>query len=557
MSEPSDYQRPSSWPTLPGSGGAGGSAAGAPPPSPPVAQQPPEQYPLCPPATGPRWGPPGQPPSWRAATTSQPRNWRGTPPSPQPAWRGVPPVSGGRGPRPGLALGLVAGIVLLLVFPVMFIGAPTTPRPTRSYSYTPAPPNLRATWIIEPQQVRTDLPGAEFVGGIDGSMDGGYLADLKTAWIALSGTDDDKQIAVHALDPTSGRQLWTRGLEQGLCATEPVSAGLVCAEAIATDPSTGLGTRWRLLVLDVQSGRVLRSTELNGWFTLIHVHDNRIMLVEQRQPAPHAVVRLLDEKLGDSRELDLSGQKQHAGLFSNDRIIYRKFPIPDGPALDRPRFRHVADGLIGLWSGSNTAVIDPRRGTVVGVLRCSRFVDDGQRLWCNDGQQAVAYDYRLRRLHETAIGIRLAFPVRDPEGGDVTDPVFVDMQGIARRVDLATGKTIGVLAPTTNESVWGMTLEPRIAFSHGVTLISDKHRTFAVDARKGFELWHTDEYEVSGEVLSRGGDLLVLDSMIRRIEGATGKVLGTYVQGVGLYTDLLGDTLVGYGPGQIGRLVDP
>lgn len=67
-------------------------------------------------------------------------------------------------------------------------------------------------------------------------MDGGYLADLKTAWIALSGTDDDKQIAVHALDPPSGRQLWTRGLEQGLCATEPVSAGLVCAEAIATDP---------------------------------------------------------------------------------------------------------------------------------------------------------------------------------------------------------------------------------------------------------------------------------------------------------------------------------
>lgn len=546
-----EWDPPTTTPALPGQD------------SPSTSPAPPD-WGSAPATAAPNWSQPPPapaPPDWGSPPAAAAPDWRQ--PSAAPSWLAPPKPPGWRGPRLvrtprlGLALGLLAGALgLLLIVPNLL---PTTsgPRPTAARSYSPPPEPLGTAWVTKAGQVRTDLPGAEFVGGLDGSMDGGYVADLTTAWLALTGTEDDRRVAVHALDPATGSQLWTRPLEQGLCATETLPDGAVCAEALRVDPATGMGTRWRLMVLDARTGTVTRSTELDGWFTLLHVHRGRIVLVEQRQPAPHAVVRFLDERLAGSRTLDLSAQPQHVRLFSDDRIIYRHFPIPDGPALDRPRFRQVADGLLALWSGAGTALLDPARGALVALLHCSRLVDDGERLWCNAGDQAVAYDYRGRRLHETALGVRLAFPVRDPQAGDVTDPVFIDSQGVARLGDLATGKTVGTLAPTSNGSVWGMTIEPRATFTKGRTLISDHKRTFAVDVRSGRELWRSDEFETNGQALTRGDDLLVLDSEIRRVDAGTGRVLGSYSQRVGLYTGVLGNVLVGSGPEEIGRLVDP
>lgn len=124
------------------------------------------------------------------------------------------------------------------------------------------------------------------------------------------------------------------------------------------------------------------------------------MFLEQRQPAPHAVVSGWEADLRPAWSLDLAGEPGHDGLFSENRIIARGFPPTTGPALDRPRIRTVAGGLTALWIGRT----------------------DGARLWCNTGDRATALTYGLAPTHRTEPGVRLAFPERDPRGGDITVP---------------------------------------------------------------------------------------------------------------------------------------
>lgn len=456
-------------------------------------------------------------------------------------------------------LALYAGIFIAVVVVLGILPnrvQRTTPVPTRTP--TPALPVLPPVWSVRPGELRTDLAGgAELVAPIDGTFDANRLVAVGDIWVVLTGDGEDRRIAVHGIDASTGRPLWRTDLPNGVCAAAPSKGRLVCAASVATDPATGLGTRWRISLLDPATGRETRGADFAGWLTLIHVDGDRILLVEQRQPAPHAVLTGLDGELRQRWQLDLRDQPQHAGLFSNDRIYYRKLPIPDGPALDRPRIRKVADGLTALWSGQTTAFVDLRSGQLVGMPRCSRLVDDGKRLWCNAGPLAVAYSYTLRKLHETALNTRLAFPYRDPRAGDVTDPVFLEADGRAVRVDPATGRTVGPLAQTRNGSAFGMTISPSAAFVGGLTLVSDSTTLFAVDTRTGALHWRQARQASIGDVWVWRGELLFGESVVRILDTRTGRERVAYRQRHGLYTALVGEVLVGVGPDELARLTDP
>lgn len=460
------------------------------------------------------------------------------------------------------AVGLLALYVGIFVLVVVVLGLlpDRADRRTPSPPRTPAPtlPELVATWSVRPSELRPDLgAGAELISAVDGTFDQNRVVDAGTRWVVLTGDAADHRIAAHGIDPGTGRATWRAELPDGLCAAQVLGSEVLCAASTATDPATGLGIRWRISVLDPATGRERRGVDFAGWLTLLHVDGDRVMLVEQRQPAPHAVVTGLDAELRQRWRLDLRDQPQHPGLFSNNRIYDRKLPIPDGPALDRPRIRKVADGLTALWSGQTTALLDLRRGRLAGMPRCSRLVDDGTRLWCNAGAVAVAYDYALTRLHETAADTRLAFPDRDPRAGDVTDPVFLQADGTAVRVDPATGRTMGPLARTRNGSAFGMTVSPRAVFVGGLTLVADTSQLFAVNARTGELHWQQPVQGSLGTVRAWKGDLLFAGGNLRLVDPRTGRQRSAHRQRHGLYTIVVGGTLVGIGPDELARLRDP
>ncbi len=343
-----------------------------------------------------------------------------------------------------------------------------------------------------------------------------------------------------------------------MCAKRRSGRTRCCASAIEHDPGHRVwARRWHLALLDPATGAERHSADWTGWLTLLHVDGARVLLVEQRQPAPHAVLTVLDDTLQQRAQFDLRDQSQHDGMFSNNRIHLRTLPIPAGPALDRPRIRSVADGLTALWVGQAAAFVDLDRATLVGVPRCSRLVDDGKRLWCNQGNLAAALSYALKPLYETDLGTRLAFPDRDPRAGDVTDPVFLRSDGAAVRVDLTTGRTAGPLVNTRNGSAFGMVTSPQVAYSDGLTLVWDSSTLFAVRARTGELLWQSANPGSIDDVYAWDGRLLLTGYQLRVLDPATGTVVRTYRQSSGLYTHVVGEVLVGGGPDQVARLMNP
>lgn len=121
----------------------------------------------------------------------------------------------------------------------------------------PPVPKRTATmpWRIEPATLRPELPDASFIWPVDGDFSGPYVStvdpEAADVWVALTGGDGrENKIAVHGLDPTSGRVLWDRPMEGALCASEADAHGVACAELLDRDPATGVGRRWRLHLLD-------------------------------------------------------------------------------------------------------------------------------------------------------------------------------------------------------------------------------------------------------------------------------------------------------------------
>ena len=451
--------------------------------------------------------------------------------------------------------GMAAFFVFLAVVPRLFgdsddrRSGPSTPRTTA--------PTLGSVWQTSPETLRPDLPRAEFVSDVDGTFDEHRLVDAGTTWVVLTGTTDDTQIWVHGMDATTGQERWRHPLDSGLCAADLLAGRLLCAAAIEHDPVTGLGTKWHLALLEPASGKEIRGVDWSGWLTFLHVRDSRALLAEQRQPAPHAVLTGLDSKLQQTWQLDLIDQPEHAGLFSDNRVYNRKLPIPDGPALDRPRIRHVGENLTALWIGQTTAFVDMATGRLVGMPRCSRLVDDGKRLWCNQGPLAAAYSYGLAKLVQTELNTRLAFPDRDPRAGDVTPPVFLKSDGRAVRVDPDTGATVGPLVNSRNGSAFGLVISPRTGFVNPLTLVWDDGALFAVRVATGTQVWQHANPGSLGEPYGWRGRILFAGSTVRLLDPATGETVKSYRQSLGLYTVPVGDVLVAVGPAVLARLVDP
>ena len=155
------------------------------------------------------------------------------------------------------------------------------------------------------------------------------------------------------------------------------------------------------------------------------------------------------------------------------------------------------------------------------------------------------------------LNTRLAFPDRDPRAGDVTDPVFLESDGKVVRVDLTTGNTIGLLVNTSNGSAFGMTTPPQVCFVDGRTLIWDAELLFAVNARTGELYWQREKQAMLDSMLSWHGDLLFAGSRLQVVDPATGTVHKDYRQPHGDYTVAVGEVLIGIGPDQLARLVDP
>ena len=341
----------------------------------------------------------------------------------------------------------------------------------------PAVPERPVTipWQLEPGDLRPELSGAEFVGPVDGDFSGPYVAAVDPAaaevWVALTGDDQEDKIVVHGVDPTSGRVWWNRPMDGALCAAEPDARGLVCAEALDRDPATGLGRKWRLHLLDPRSGETRRSVDVAGWFYALHRSGDTLIILEQREPAPHAVLHGYDlATLRPRWELDLRKQPGHDAMFSENRIIARKDPDRDGVVMDRPRFRDVGyadpkaeqtgnEGLVALWAGQRTAFVEPRSGKLIMMPHCSRMVDDGRRLWCNETNGSASYSYQGKLLRRIK-GPRLAFPSDDGVGVDRNRPVFIDDDGAPIAVNRDTGKIGGPYSVPGSGSVWGLKTMP-------------------------------------------------------------------------------------------------
>ena len=92
----------------------------------------------------------------------------------------------------------------------------------------------------------------------------------------------------------------------------------------------------------------------------------------------------------------------------------------------------------------------------------------------------------------------------------------------------------------------------------GLSLLEDSSRLFAVNARTGTLQWQREGRTSFTEVWSwKGGLLMTGVSALQLVDPRTGNARVSYRQRRGLYTIVVADTLVGIGPDEIARLVDP
>lgn len=467
-----------------------------------------------------------------------------------------------------VAIGVFA-LVLVIAFVIVLgrnvaalLDSPRLERPPTRSSTPPVPERpVTLPWQVEPDELRPELAGAQFIGPVDGDFSGPYVSavdpKITDVWVALTGGQDEEKITVHGIDPTSGRVLWDRPMEGALCAREADPRGLVCAEMLDRDPSTGLGRKWRLHLLDPQTGETSHSRDVTGWFNALHRSGDTVVILEQREPAPHAVLLGFDlATLQPSWEVDLRNQPGHEDMFSENRAITRNDPKREGVVMDRPRFRDVGygaaaeqtgnDGLVALWAGQRTAFVQPRSGKLIMMPHCSRLVDDGRRLWCNERFGAASYSYTGKPLHEVE-GPRLAFPGDDGVGVDRNRPVFIDADGAPVSVDLDTGKVGQTYAVPGSGTVWGLKTMPSVQTVGDHTLLVGKGGTMLVHPTEDKISWLNPDITQTDQPILIKDELLLGGYEVDIVDVRTGKRLAT-AKPEGLYTVAIGNRIAGVGP---------
>ncbi len=167
-------------------------------------------------------------------------------------------------------------------------------------------------WEATAGFLRLDLWKPTLSSGYDGSVEAGFVVDAAGTLVVLTADANGYDaMAIHGLDPATGRQRWRLDRDQPLCARQLLRALLVCASATKRDLWTQLGTEWVVEMIDPGTGRVVASAPFSGWLTLIAVAREHVVLLEQRRPAPHAVVSGLDVTLRPAWTFDLAGEPHH------------------------------------------------------------------------------------------------------------------------------------------------------------------------------------------------------------------------------------------------------
>ena len=175
------------------------------------------------------------------------------------------------------------------------------PSPLPSSAMAPAPPAQEIAeyrWSVRAKVLRPELDAPRSLFSPDGSADGAATPQAKGVWVVMTGQTGiaakprvpDAKVRVHGLDAGTGRQLWHREMPFGLCATQLLGDRLACASSLARDDRTGLPTTWRLQLLDPATGKILAQRAVDAWLAMLTVRQDRLVLVEQRQPAPRLVV---------------------------------------------------------------------------------------------------------------------------------------------------------------------------------------------------------------------------------------------------------------------------
>lgn len=540
------FNRPSGWDGL----GSGEQPTPEPPQQPHTGQAPSGQPPTQRPQPTSQQPPAGRPPT--QPTPQQPPT--GQPPAPYP----YPPTYGqysGYSPPPYIQprrrnpLRYVPAVISIGIISAILLGAYAIGRiagEPRPVDPSPSASAVPSAWPTESESQRTDLEHAdigdlvetkdvwvtlagdlrpdeaevEYETSYDGFMDSNVVIDGGDTWGVVTRPKGTADSRLHGIDPTTGEVRWEADLPGAYCAEDLLDGHFVCAEVLEADGD--LGTRWRVSRIVPADGTVAHSAELDAWLAAILVADGRVVVVEQRMPAPHAVVTGLNADLEEVWQHDLRLEAAHELMFSENRLVVRDEEVPDPLALLRPRHRTVADGLTALWIGGATAFLDAANGELVAMPACSRLVDDGERIWCNDGDIAVAYDYAFNRLHETEPGVRLAFPTRDPRDGDVTPAVFLAEWGELMNIDPATGEDRGPVVGMEHGDAFGMEITPDVFHAGGFTVVSDKSSRLGFDPATGEVLWHWLGPVRGSEVLMIDGALAVNSTEIDAIDPATG-----------------------------------
>ncbi|QDP95673.1 PQQ-binding-like beta-propeller repeat protein [Microlunatus elymi] len=473
------------------------------------------------------------------------------------------PVRGGRGMRsPGRTrIGGRIGIVVLLVLAAITIagvisnlnrsGEVDRPRPSAT-GFKELPTKIN--WKVEPAQLRSDLTEPRFISSVDGDFSGSYVAATADVWLTITGRENATDTMVHALNPQTGKEIWHRRLDGVLCDAEAPASGIVCASVLSRDPQTGLGTRWRLHRIDPADGSDRKTADINGWLTAVHRSGNQFIVLEQRQPAPHAVVRAFDVKdLTPRWSRDLLRQPGQAEMFSENRIIKRPEPERQGLALDRPRFRDVGHGLVAVWAGQRTAFFNAASGKLIMMPHCSRLVDDGQRLWCNEPAGAASYSYNGKLLHRI-LGPRLAFPYDNGIGVDRNRPIFLNDSGAPVSVDLKTGTVGGAYGGPGAGSAFGMKTMPSAYTVGRYTFLVGEGGAMLLDPKQDRAAWLNPAATHTDLPILLGDRVLVGDFHWTVLDLATGKQQATVHPDAGLYTVAIGDHVAGIGPDKISDL---
>ena len=263
--------------------------------------------------------------------------------------------------------------------------------------------------------------GARFLGSIDGSFQQSYVAEVGGLWLTTTGDQRAR--------PPPPCTPWTR--RRAPCGGS-ASSTACCARRRRRRPACSAPRCWSATrrpgsargggstALDLATGEDRATRDVDGWFTAVHwsraARSSGSSSASRRRTRCVRGFAVSDLRRAAGRST-WRGEPGQAEMFSEDRIVQRPEPERPGSRSTGPGCATWATGSSRVWAGQRTAFVDPADGRLVMMPHCSRLVDDGTRLWCNEVDGATAYSYAGRRLVRVR-GPRLAFPGDDGVGVD-------------------------------------------------------------------------------------------------------------------------------------------